>query len=426
VVVGLVVLLLVQVSCASPERVATSDSSDNLPATAEAAAEGRNTPVPKTEIDGDLVIHHGTIIDGSGAEPIANGLIVVEDGRITAVGAEGAFAIPEGIEVIDAQGGTILPGFIDAHTHALFKFFAREGSLAPEANTGDLTGSLQEGLTAFRDLGSRFGVDEDVAAMRVALDALGNGIPTVSFAGPILTVPNSPLKWCCARIMLEVVSVDQAGETTERLLAEGVDSIKLYLDDVDQSGNPAPNLSAEVIQAIVDTAHDQNATVGAHARSLSQAELAISNGVDELVHWPALAEALPDALIEQLVSHDIPVVSTFFTSSPLVRAEDVRRFLDAGGTLALGSDDSSWSPVFPWREIDAMLKLGLTPMEVIVSATANAARVSGLGESVGTLETGKYADIIVANGDVLTDLHVLEDLIAVIKGGEVVQVALGS
>ena len=106
--------------------------------------------------------------------------------------------------------------------------------------------------------------------------------------------------------------------------------------------------------------------------------------------------------------------------APLVRPDDVRRFLDAGGTLALGTDDQKNLSISPWNEIDQMLKLGMTPMEVIVAATANAAQVIGLGDELGTLEVGKQADIIVANGNPLQDMTVLQDLMVVIKGGEVI------
>jgi imidazolonepropionase-like amidohydrolase len=148
--------------------------------------------------------------------------------------------------------------------------------------------------------------------------------------------------------------------------------------------------------------------------------MAIANGVDQLVHWPTYGQALSDELIEQLVSNGIPVASTFKLFYPLVRPDDVRRFLDAGGTLALGTDDQMGLSILPWDEMDQMLKLGMTPMEVIVAATANAAQVIGLGNELGTLEVGKQADIIVANGDPLEDMNVLKDVIMVIKGGEVI------
>jgi imidazolonepropionase-like amidohydrolase len=158
----------------------------------------------------------------------------------------------------------------------------------------------------------------------------------------------------------------------------------------------------------------------AHAIYPLQAEIAIANGVDQLVHWPAYVEALSNELMEQLVTNDIPVVSTFKMLAPLVRPVDVRRFLDAGGTLAFGTDDSGMISITPWDEIDQMIRLWMMPMEVIVAATANAAQVIGLGDELGTLEVGKQADIIVSNGDPLQDMIVLQDLIIVIKGGEVI------
>jgi imidazolonepropionase-like amidohydrolase len=423
IVICVPLIMLFLVACGASEPTKTPESPTAVPSPPADTPAPADTAVPLIEVEAQLVVRNGTIIDGTGAEPIPNGLVAIKDGRITAVGPEAVFSIPDGVQVLDAQGGTIMPGLIDAHTHTLYKFFVRDGELTPEVNVAELITSLQQGLTAFRDTGSPFGVSRDISELRPALEALGNSIPTVSFTGPILTVPNSPHRGCCASDLLELANVEEAREATDRLLSEGVDGIKILVHDVDRYGDPVPSLSPEQIRAITQVAHEHDSWVIAHAYKPLQPEIAIANGVDELIHWPfvqGISDEISDELIEQLVTNDIPVVSTFRLFYPLVRPDDVRRFLDAGGTLALGTDDQRNTSILPWDEMDQMLKLGMTPMEVIVAATANAAQVIGLGDELGTLEVGKQADIIVANGNPLQDMTVLQDLIFVLKNGEVI------
>jgi imidazolonepropionase-like amidohydrolase len=418
--IGLFIVSLALAACGASEPTIAQGLPTAVPLSPADTPVPTDTAVPLIEVKAQLVVRNGTVIDGTGAEPIPNGLVAIKDGRITAVGPESEFAIPDGVQVLDAQGGTIMPGLIDAHNHTLDKFFVRDGELTPDVNLAELTTSLQEGLTAFRDTGSPFGVSRDISELRPALEALGNSIPTVSFTGPVLSVPNNPFMVCCAHRSLNLANVEEAREATDRLLSEGVDGIKIIVQDVDGFGDPAPSLSPEQIRAITQVAHEHDSWVSAHAIYPLQAEIAIDNGVDQLVHWPTYGQALSDELIEQLVTNDIPVASTYKMLDPLVRPDDVRRFLDAGGTLALGTDDQSGISILPWDEMDQMLKLGMTPMEVIVAATANAAMVSGLGDELGALEVGKQADIIVAKGNPLQNMTVLQDLIVVIKTGEAI------
>ncbi len=415
-------IMMYLVACGASEPTTTPESPTAVPVPPEDTPVPVDTAVSLIEVEAQLVVRNGTIIDGTGAEPIPNGLIAIKDGRITAVGPESEFAIPDGVQVLDAQGGTIMPGIIDANSHTLSDFLVRDGKLTPEVNLAELTTSLREGVTTFRDTASPFGVSRDISELRLALDALGNSIPTILLTGPVLTVPNTPILVFAAEVLLMLADVEEAREATERLLSEGVDGITILVRDVDRFGEPAPNLSPEQIRAITQVAHDNESLVYANAVYPLQPELAIANGVDQLVHWPAYVQVLSDELIEKLVANDIPVVSTFKILDPLVRPDDVRRFLDAGGTLAFGTGNQGEGGTFefPWDEIDQMLKLGMLPMEVIVAATANAAQVIGLGDELGTLEVGKRADIIVANGNPLQDMTVLQDLIVVIKTGEVI------
>jgi imidazolonepropionase-like amidohydrolase len=422
VVIGLILIMLFLAACGGSEPTARQESPTAIPSPLADTPAPADTAVPLIEIEAQLVVRNGTIIDGAGAEPIPHGLVAINDGRITAVGPEAGFAIPDGVQVLDAQGGTIMPGLIDAITYPLSGFLVRDGKLTPEVNLAELITSLDDGVTTLRDTASPFGLTRDISELRPALDALGNSIPTILFTGPLLTVYDTPYLTGASSVLLELADVEEAREATDRLLSEGVDGITIIIEDVDGFGDPAPNLSPEQIRAITQVAHEHDSWVSAYAKYPLQPEIAIANGVDQLYNWPAYVEALSDELIEQLVTNDIPVVSTFKRMDPLIRPDDVRRFLDAGGTLAFGTSNE-WGDgtfEFPWDEIDQMLKLGMTPMEVIVAATANAAQVIGLGDKLGTLEVGKQADIIVSNGNPLQDMAVLQNLIFVIKTGEVI------
>jgi imidazolonepropionase-like amidohydrolase len=339
------------------------------------------------------------------------------------VGPKESISIPEDAIIVDANGGAILPGIIDAHTHVLNELRVENGELNPIDRALYLTRPIQAGVTTLRDVGSLWGLSEDISELRAAIEREGNTVPTIVMTGPILGAPGGRAVTEFAQNSLAVEDAEEAREATERLLSEGVQQIKL----MSESGpnNSYSPLTAEQVLAISDAAHARGSRVTIHA-SINDAVIAIGNGVDQLAHWPIGSEGqevpqvLPDELFEQLIGGQIPVVTTFDITRP---AEgDVRRFLDAGGTLVYGSDGPPGGAIDrPFQEMRTMSINGMTPMEIILAATANAAEAVGLGDQVGTLEVGKTADIIVVDRNPIEDLRGLRDgIVVVIKGGELV------
>jgi imidazolonepropionase-like amidohydrolase len=145
----------------------------------------------------------------------------------------------------------------------------------------------------------------------------------------------------------------------------------------------------------------------------------VNGGLDELLNWPTPIEMMPEELIEAIVSHSIPVVSGFSAAAP--QEGDLRRFLDAGGTLVYGTlaPNTGAKPVDEFR---IMQLAGMTPMEMIESATANAANALEMGDVIGTLEVGKRADVIVLDGNIFDDnfLDTITSVVYVVKNGELV------
>ena len=218
--------------------------------------------------------------------------------------------------------------------------------------------------------------------------------------------------------------MEEARQITEGLIEAGVDQIG-FVQSITQEahletheGLP-PTLSREQIEGIVQVAHDHGKRVVGQVVFPDEAEIVLAAGVDEIANWPSRAVPMPEDLIQALVARSVPVVSGFNVVLP--QEGDVRRFLDAGGTLVFGTYGPNSGPLSsPYREFLIMSTLDMSAKEMIQAATANAAHAIGLGDVVGTLEAGKRADVIVVDGDPFEDFRVMRDVVYVVKGGELV------
>lgn len=365
-----------------------------------------------------LVVRNGMVIDGSGGAVIENGVVVIEDGVITAVGGAEEVAVPDNAREIDAGGGAIMPGMIDAHTHVLEALSLEDGAVGEIGRIVYIDKTLQAGVTTIRDVGSHYQTAEEIAEIRSALAALGNHAPRLVLTGPLLLAPGN---WGTQFDAIEVGSEAEAGEVAAELISAGVDQLKLFMD---VGAPPTPTLTETQAAAIVQVAHEAGIWVTAHAIG-DEAEIARRAGVDELAHWPSGAFVggsnwdVPQELLVNLADEGVPIVSTFNLTPP---AEgEVRFFLDTGGTVAFGTDGPGTGPLNqPTREFRSMRFFGMTPMEIILAATANAAAVIGMEDDVGRLQTGMLADVIVVSGNPLEDIMVMDEVAVVIRGGEVV------
>ncbi len=372
-----------------------------------------------------LVLRNGLLVTATGENPISDGTIVVEDGLITYVGTADGLALPDGATVIDVQGRTILPGLIDARASDLLnRLELNDGQLTDVALALYLTSALEAGITTVRGTGWEWEKMQNIELLRAALAKQGNSIPTVVIAGSSLAHSDGQGADNYAHQVVGVATVDEARQVTERLIELGADQINLLQSvskppAVEDRDNLPPRLTPEQLVAIVEVAHSQGKWVAGQALFPGEATELIAAGVDEIINWPAAADPMPDAFIKSLVDGHIPVVSGFFISPP--QEGDVRRFLDAGGTIVYGTFAPNSHPISTTSmEFGVMLVNGMTPLEIIMAATAHAAQVVGLGDELGTLEAGKVADIIVVDGDPLQDFSVMSDIIYVIKGGELV------
>ena len=231
---------------------------------------------------------------------------------------------------------------------------------------------------------------------------------------------------------LTVTSPDDAREKTEQLLDDGADVVKVMMESGRTFGRQIPVLSQEEASAIVSVARARGVPVTAHAMDSTDLERALDAGVDDIAHM--IWDDLTDELSERMVENDVYWVPTLelyrYVSADAQNDWDeraianLRRFVVAGGKVALGTDFAGYATAFqlgmPMLEIEAMLQSGMSPMQIIVAATQNAAHVSNLGDQIGTLESGKIADILVVEGNPLKDIQALTDVIIVIRNGEII------
>ncbi len=422
----------------------------SIPCAAFAAASATTT----------TAIRCGHLIDVKSGTVVANAVVLVDKGKITAAGAE--VKIPEGAKTIDLGTSTCLPGLIDSHTHLLSNLPSGIGdqqgeammmytqmSLAQRALLGAAMARemLDAGFTAVRDLGNS-GHNGDVALR----DAIRDGwVP-----GPRMIVSTralSPIGGQFRRLSpegtalvpldyVEVTSPEEGRRAVKQALFDGADCIKLI---VNESGG---TFSPEDLKAIVEEAHRAHRKVAAHAGGTEAITLAVDAGVDSIEHGYFVS----DDLLRRMAEKKIYLVPTDFTVDdfaavirrPGMTAEDEKalrerlekmsarvhdrltRAVKLGVPIAAGSD--AYYALPGKTRGQAALDLfrtytdaGLKPLEILRAATMNAADLLGIADRTGTLEAGKDADLIAVPGDPLADLKQLEKVEFVMKGGAVVR-----
>jgi imidazolonepropionase-like amidohydrolase len=409
-----------------------------------------------------LAIKAGKLIDGTGKE-LEGMVVLVEGERITQVGKAQEVEIPEGAEVLDATGKTVMPGMIDAHLHI-------RGSGDPSRRgvqvVGDSIGTLalmsyvnakkdlEAGFTALRDAGNFGYVD---VALRDAIDEGWIEGPRLKVAGQGLTSTGGHgdrTKRLAPHVRLEglnniVDSPDEARKATRYQIKMGVDFIKIMATLSEYvrkfGGTCSQELTYETMKAICEVAHWAGRKVGAHCHGGQGVTDAIKAGVDSFEH----GRFITDEQLEMMAEGGRYLVPTLAPEGRAmeygreavgtVKDEDWEWKLRANGAMydtvarahrlgvkvAAGSDAA-----MPFvrhgesaYELELLVRAGMTPMEAIVAATKVGSEVLDMAEEIGTVEAGKYADLVVVDGDPLADIKILQDLNRVkkvIKGGKVV------
>ena len=431
---------------------------------------------------GIIVIQGATVITGTGSPSIRNGSIVIDAGRIRDIGPRNEVRVPNNAQVVDARGKWVLPGLIDAHVHfsqsgGLYtrpdeidlrsrRPYAKEMEWIKERLPNTFEKYLASGVTGVVDCGGpMWNFDVREIALRT------KRAPRVAVAGPLISTFLPPTTPTDDPDIVKPNSPAEARDLVRRQLDRQPDLIKLWWirrpgDNLDQQ--------VEIMSAAIEESKTRRVRVAVHATELETAKAALRAGADVLVH--SVTDRLVDNEFINLVkSRDIPYITTLWvedgyrmvfnqqvalndieqkngdaevvaTWSDLAKipqseipggiprippapkrpiAYDNLMLLESAGVRVVAGTDAGnigtlHGPSLH-RELELMAAAGVRPMDIIVSATKNAAAVMGRQSEVGTLEKGKYADLIILDADPLADIKNTRKIFKVMKGGEFFQ-----
>jgi imidazolonepropionase-like amidohydrolase len=413
---------------------------------------------PFTPDSGSVAIHCGRLIDGVTATPLSNALVEIRDGRIRSVtaNAKPLAVYATHLPVLDLRALTCLPGLIDLHTHLtdrpedtadLRVLVTRSDATTQELARAHAAATLLAGFTSVRNVGTYvFGADIQLR------DAIDRGLvlgPRMQASGPYLTiargggdlhVPGFTEPEGSERFHAGVArGADDFRERASVLVDGGVDVLKVIASGavLAYDGVPgAPEMTEEEIRAVVDVAHATGRRVAAHAHGAESIRAAIAAGVDTIEHASYLDEAgIAAARRRGNVALAMDVYNGDYIDTEGRRLQWPAEFLRknrettaiqrqafakavrAGVPVVFATDAGVFPHGLNARQFRVMVAHGMTPLQAIQSATTVAARFMAWSENVGSLEVGKYGDLIAVRGDPLADIAVLERVEAVVKGG---------
>jgi len=381
---------------------------------------------------GKTLIRGGAVIDGTGGPPINKGAILMDGERIIGVGKKEEFGEKADAQVLDCCDQTLLPGLIDCHNHLsldprLENYLYRMADPIPALTLRaceTMKIDLRSGVTTSRCMGDKGFLDVE------SKKAVAEG----RIEGPRLLIATRGIRALHGHgfVGYPFGGIDQIQAAVRENLSAGADLIKIYITGTLRGPKGIPSyFSKEEIQTAVDEAHRVGIPVATHCIGGIGFEWAIETGIDVIEH----GYFLTDREIDLFIKSDRWLVMTpsiFFTDARIQTlpknlidghlqqreevAQRVRAAIKAGIRFAVGTDGMHGGLA---QEIQYLVDFGATPSQALRAATSNAAKVCGLEESIGTLEPGKFGDIIGVKGNPLEDIGTLKKVKTVVSRGEI-------
>jgi imidazolonepropionase-like amidohydrolase len=414
-----------------------------------AACVGQNKPNPPA-----IAIHAGKVLDVRTGVYSNDQIVWIEGDRIKAIGnaADLTAKLPAGTKLIDLSQSTVLPGLIDCHTHlTMTPHDSGPAGLHISYPRQALTGArnarvtLEAGFTTVRNVGA--GGYSDIA-LRDAIKAGDVPGPRMLVSGPPLSITGGhgdenflapQYDWSSDGV---ADGVDGVTKKVRENIKYGADLIKFMATGgvLSEGDNPAlAQYSPEEMKAIVDTAHGLGRKVAAHAHGAGGIKYAVLAGVDSIEHGSYINDEdielmkqrgtylVPTVYLEDWLIENVQVLG--LTPNMIEKAklvlpiaqQNLSHAFKSGVKVAFGTDSAVYPHGLNGHEFGKMVEMGMSPLQTIQAATVNASDLLGWADRVGTIEPGKFADIIAVQGDPLTNVRVLENVQFVMKGGEVVK-----
>jgi imidazolonepropionase-like amidohydrolase len=400
---------------------------------------------PSVALAQDQVIHAGKLIDGVSSQPRAKVSIIIRDGKIASV--EPGFVSPRGAEIVDLSDATVMPGFIDAHVHVTAKLPSSANATEDWLTRSDIARAmLQQGFTAARDVGG----GPETVALR---DAINDG----RVSGPRLWVSLEPLGPTAGhgdnRSGLDpqlshpgwdngiVDSPEQARIRVREHQRRGANLIKIMPSGgiASTGDDPRQQLMTDAeISSAITTAHSLGMKVAAHAYGSESIGAAVRAHVDSIEHGSfataetfALMKANGTYLVPTLTVYDVfyqvardhpellrPGTAAKEMANDLLPKKNFSNALKSGVKIVYGTDLGEGAHSTEFR---LLIEGGMTPMEAITAATRTAAELLGASDRIGSVQAGRYADLVAVAGDPLQRPELLARISFVMKGGQIVR-----
>ena len=391
-----------------------------------------------------VAIRAGRLFDSLTGQMLTKQVVLVQGERITEVGPEGKVTIPAGTRVIDLSQATVLPGFIDTHTHV----FNTRGKMTADQSmliaVENVRSNLLAGFTSLRDMDTHGNGFQDVD--------LRNAINRGAVDGPRMLVSGRPIAWGATPPSpgapvdtlgpIVVRSAEEGRAAVREILKNGAEHIKLRPTGgykFNETGEPlyAATYPSEVLQAMIDETHRHGKRAGCHSFGGEGLRNTVVHGCDSVEHGYSLTQELCNMMAQKGLYYDPTLVRYTepymddndakntggkFRLIPIFE-KNARMCIATKGVktvLGTGAEGTTYAHGTQGLEFVALVKQGgLTPAGSLQAGTINAAELMGWQDRIGSITTGKFADLVAVSGDPLKDISETRRVKFVMKGGEI-------
>jgi len=401
-----------------------------------------------------LALKNVRLIDGTGHDPSGNMAIIIDGNCIKKVGLVTSYS--DNTNVVDLRGLTVMPGLIDCHLHLGGLTIDQPGKAIGKVSFIDMASffwdylrnyahrrrlAIENGVTTIRSAGDHY---PHIIKLRDKIAAGKLSGPRIFAPGPIITAPGGhPAgtiykgnRYIVENAVRQIADVNTAREEIRRLVEGGVDCIKAIYSDINPVDitHKVPRLSIDVLEALADETHRHNLRLMVHTGTPQESMDAIRAGADSIEHGilpGANSFDFNDDLIKMMLDKGIffvPTLSIAWANKNAYPAvftglkRTFKKLHGAGVNIAAGTDSGTPGVVIGkglHKELEIMVEAGISPMEAIIAATRNAADNVAKASELGTIESGKLADVIAVSGDPLKDIRNTREIKLVMREGEI-------